>query len=289
MKNYINLSLLAIILFTFACKDEKNTPTPTPTPTPEVEKLGTVEFVFKPMWGEGNFALNTEYTTPSGDKLTASDFKFFVSNIGFAKSDASENPSKAIAGDSAQVGVYLVDFTQASADGSVKIKMQAKESDYSDIRFDIGVPRQYNQADITKNPYPVNKNRGMYWSWNSGYKFLVINGTSKSVNAPSTAAGVNTHLSIGLDARIMPYKFRGLLTSAQLPQISVKDGKTTTVTFTYNVRALFQNGDGSNYRFEAPFTANTPNPVQVHGGYYSDVLKANAAAALEMNSFSAPQ
>lgn len=272
------ISLLFISLFFMACKKDDDVTEPVAE-----EKTGTVEFVFIPKIGQDALELGTEFTTPAGEKMTINEFKFFVSDIGLTLLDASEKQISAIEGDSSKVGIYLVDFSQENAHLEVngkhahgfKFSCKVPVGEYADVRYQIGVPRQYNLADISTNPYPVNGKNGMYWSWNSGFKFLVINGSSPA------AQGTPLHLSIGLGSRILDYNFRSMLLAASREKISVQDGKTTVLTFEFDINAFLTNADGSFYSF-APAT---PSPAQVHGGQMSDVLHANAATSMELIKF----
>jgi hypothetical protein len=121
----------------------------------------------------------------------------------------------------------------------------------------------------------------MYWSWNSGYKFLVVNGTSTSLT------GFNgVHLSIGAD-KSCSFNFRSLILAPSLPKIKVEKDKVTQIKFTYNLMAMLRNTDGTNYSF---ISAN-PNISysQVHGGSTANIIRGNIQQALELNSFTNPQ
>ena len=275
MKNTF-LALIALLAFTSCSKDDDN-----PTEQKTVIPTGKVELVFIPKVGDDILILGDTIITPAGEKMVIKDFKFFVSNIGLSLLDASENPVSPIEGDSNKVGIYLVDFAKSTVETEkgkrgFKISCQAPVGEYADIRYEIGVPRQYNLADISTNPYPVNGKNGMYWSWNSGFKFLVINGTSPA------AQGTPLHLSIGLGYRMLAYNFRSMLLAPNRDKISVQDGKTTTITFEFDINYFLTNADGSYYSF-APAT---PSRAQVHGGEMSDVLHANAATSLNLRDFS---
>jgi len=160
--------------------------------------------------------------------------------------------------------------------------MKSKVGEFVDNKFDIAVPREYNLSEITTNPYPLTSATGMYWSWNSGYKFLVINGKSPLVNSNQNNG---IHMSIGQGQRVMPFNFKSMMTAASLPKIKVEKGKTTTIYFDLDINFLLKNTDGSNYTFVISTATNAPDPAQVHSGYLMDVLKANASNMIEMVSF----
>jgi hypothetical protein len=145
----------------------------------------------------------------------------------------------------------------------------------------MDVPNEYNLADATTNPYPLDAASGMYWSWNSGYKFLVVNGTSASLKGFD-----GVHLSIGADKSCI-FNFRSLILAPSLPKIIVEKDKVTQIRFTYNLMQMLRNTNGTKYSL-------LPNPdgssnSQVHGGANANVLRGNIQQALELKSFSNPQ
>ncbi len=271
MKNLFQFTIATIFTLLIGCEQKKENLDPSE---------GIIEVVFNAKTGTTPLVLGQEFTTPNGEKLKISDFKFFVSEVKMAKTDASEVDTKALASDSAQSGVWLINF----ASGQKSFKFKTNVGEYADLRFSISVPAKYNLAEISKNPYPINNRQGMYWSWNSGFKFIVING----ITTATTSTGSNVHLSIGLTSNRMDYNFRSLLLAAQRSKINVVAGKTTTIQFDYDINGLLTNLNGSNYSFVKVLPSD-PDPMQVHGGYWMTVLKANSAQALNMGSISDPQ
>jgi hypothetical protein len=254
--------------------------------TPANPETGTVELIFEPTLDGTPYFLNSNFTTPAGEDFKVTDFKFYVTNIGLATEDSKEKKAIAFPGDQEQIGVYLSNFTVPNYDNghglnSYKIRFKGVVGEYSDIRFKMEVPSDYNLASMTTNPYPLNASNGMYWSWNSGYKFLVVNGTSTSLT------GFNgVHLSIGVD-KSCSFNFRSLILAPSLPKIKVEKDKVTQIKFTYNLMAMLRNTDGTNYSF---ISAN-PNISysQVHGGSTANIIRGNIQQALELNSFTNPQ
>jgi hypothetical protein len=265
-------------VFIFSCSEEKE------TPKPVVEEQGTVEFEFVPLFKGVPYTKGTEITLEGGDKLTINELKFFIDNIRFVTLDTKEYGVSGIEGDSSQVGLYLVDIleTNSSATFSNTFKFKTKVGEYADIRMDMKVPSKYNLAEISKNPFPVNQSRGMYWSWNSGFKFFVLNGTSPSV------PGGRVHLSLGVD-KFCIYNFKSILAAQNpnVPKILVEKDKVTKVKFTFEIDFMFTNTDGSRYRIDPAAVTNgsSISPFQVHGGHYSNVLRGNIQQAIELENF----
>jgi hypothetical protein len=280
MKNYMLIFSLALAVSLAGCSkdnDDNNTPAETPT--------GTVEMIFIPMVGNDALQMNESFTTPAGEELTITDMKFYLANVAMVNLNGTELAAKPLAGDSAQAGIWLINFTNPNFNAgfglqSYKVGFEVPTGQYADARFAVEVPRQYNLSEITKNPYPVNGSNGMYWSWNSGFKFLVINGTSETVGPDGRNA---VHLSIGQGSRAVDYNFRSMLLAAQRPTINVEAGKVTRIIYTYDINRLLTNVNGTPYSFvQAP---GQPNPFQVHGGELSTVLQANSASAIDIMDF----
>lgn len=276
----LKLATLAIgaTIFISACTKPDDVKPVGPAPT------GTVEVYVTPMVGSNPFVINQEFLTPAGEQLTISDFRFFISQIGLARLSSQEVPAQPFPGDSSQAGIYLVDFRRANhhapgmdhVHNTCALRFKADTGSYADLRFEVSVPRAYNQAEISTNPFPVNANTGMYWTWNSGFKFLVINGRTPLSTTP-------VHLSIGQNSRAMTYSFRSMTLAASRPRIVVREGQVTKIYLTYDLNTLLTNTDGSNYSFvQQP---GRPTPLQVHGGYWSDILNANAANAMQLSQF----
>jgi hypothetical protein len=293
MKTKISLlSAIAICLAIASCKKkevikvEEKIVYVDNTPAPVQQETGTVELIFEPVLNGSAYTMSTSFNTPAGENLKVTDFKFYVSGIGLASDNSKENKALPYPGDQEQSGIYLANFTAPNFNNgnglnSHKLRFKGVVGEYSDIRFRMEVPSDYNLANITTNPYPCNASNGMYWSWNSGFKYLVINGTS--TNVPNGGA---VHLSIGADKNCV-FNFRSLILAPNLPKIKIEKNKVTQIRFTYDLMAMFRNTDGSNYSF---ISGNpSVNNAQVHGGANANVLRGNIQQALELVSFTNPQ
>lgn len=272
MKYYIFIGILALAFTLNSCKKEEN----------KTESYGTVEMIFTPKSGNEAIRMGQTITTPANEDLTINEIKFFVSQLAMVDLDGVEYPAEPLEGDSCQAGIWLVDFTNPNYNAgygniSYRVSFKVPAGEYADNRFAVDVPRSYNLADITTNPYPLNGSNGMYWSWNSGFKFFVLNGVSSAIG------GRPVHLSIGQGFRAVQYNFRSMLLAAQRPTINVEADKTTRLTFEYDINSLLTNADGTPYSFVAQ--EGSPNPSQVHGGELSTVLQANSSSAIEMIEF----
>ena len=227
------------------------------------------------MYGNDTLVFDKLYVTPSGEKFMVDKLKFFLSDIGFFKADNSE--SKPVA-EAFKQGIFLIDFNNPGTYGngkstSYKIDFKLAPGDYKSLRFNIGIPREYNRADPTLAPATLQSMQpGMYWSWNSGYIFLLAEGKGPDV------AGNTFHFGIGEEKRSMPFSFGDIF--SPIPVTVVEQGKTTRVQIYFDFQKLLLNADGTYYSLSE--ISNT----SVHGGYLADVLSANASNTMELVSSS---
>lgn len=169
MKNIFSILLLcSIVSFVHAQKTETNT-------NPQEGKL---KLVFDNIVADQNLQLNTGiYTNARGEKYNISLFNYYISNISLIRTDGSlyvvprdssyflikeENPSQTIVLNHIPVGKY------------------------KGVQFTIGVDSLKNTAPIEERTGvldPAAAGAGMYWSWNSGYIFLKMEGYADSATS----------------------------------------------------------------------------------------------------------
>jgi hypothetical protein len=168
MKTKLNFALMLVLLATVtlfnACKDDDddNPTTPTPTVAPKL----TIELDH--LAGNQKFYLDSTYTTANGDEITASMFKYYVSNIEFVKTDNS---------------VVTIEDTYYLVDASDESTWEIDFDSLEQVNLKQFV---YHWIDSTRNcsgaqTGALDPANGMFWSWNSGYIFVKLEGTSPSI------------------------------------------------------------------------------------------------------------
>lgn len=175
-KNTLFVALATALSFASCTKDETTTPTPTDT-------KGSLILNFDNVVGTQNLQLNSPslYTNAAGEQFSVSMFKYYISNIKLKKADGTEY---VVPQDSSY---FLVDEEKAASQ-MVKLN-NVPTADYTDVTFTIGV-------DSARNTFATDKRQGvldvltcgMYWSWNSGYIFVKMEGSSTQIDT----AGGNT-------------------------------------------------------------------------------------------------
>lgn len=164
MKNNIFLFGLglALIVFTGCKKDEELTE----TPTAPVATYGSVELEFENMFAGAPFALGTTYTNANGEEVNFSTAKYYISNIQLTKTDGTQwiQPES----------YYLVDLSSPST--AMLHLHDVPTGDYTDLTFTVGVDSTRNVSGAQTGALSISNN--MFWSWNSGYIYIKLEGTS---------------------------------------------------------------------------------------------------------------
>ncbi|NOK58173.1 MAG: hypothetical protein GFH25_541210n19 [Chloroflexi bacterium AL-N10] len=143
-----------------------------------------------------DIACATEYTNiGAGDNtITFTDARFYVSNIQLITADGIETPLELEQDGLWQhENVALLDFEDASGGCSTGnedtrsiVVGTVPPGQYTQVKFDLGVPFDLNHLDTTVAPSPLNL-PAMWWSWQAGYKFVRID--MSLADAATEAAG----------------------------------------------------------------------------------------------------
>lgn len=159
------LSLAALSLA--GCKKDNTTPD---------SQTGEVDLEFEHTVGSVPLVLNTgTYATPAGDQFTVSKFKYYISNIKLTRTDGTQYVQPE--------SYYLVDGS-ASASQHLALK-DVPVGDYKGLTFTIGVDSARNVAGAQTGA--LDPSNSMFWSWNSGYIFAKLEGTSPQSTDPANA------------------------------------------------------------------------------------------------------
>lgn len=136
---------------------------------------GPLTLEFDNVVGTTNLQLNTDNTPYANSKSEA--FKvtwltYYVSNIKLKKSDGTYfiDPVKS----DGSAGYYLIDENDAESQEVTLENIPAGE--YTEVTFTIGVDA--SQVDQGAQTGALDPAKGLFWSWNSGYIFMAIEGVS---------------------------------------------------------------------------------------------------------------
>jgi hypothetical protein len=170
MKNlslsFVAVTLLSASLFV-SCKKKSDDPQPVVEPPVAVATPQNLTLKFTPVKGDTTLNFFSNFRTSSGVKFNLSMFRYYVSNIKLVKNDGSEY---------SVANKYLL-VTPNTEDYSLG---NVPAGDYKGIKFSIGVDSATNHKDPTlysnTNPLAI-QSPAIHWSWNSGYIFMMIEGT----------------------------------------------------------------------------------------------------------------
>lgn len=224
---------------------------------------GSVALIVKAYVGKVPFSPDSIYKTPTGESFSIKTLKFFISDL--ALSNAAAKESKALYSTNS-CGIHLIDLSSGLSD---TMKLAFPEGAYSDFRFTMGVPRTLNHQDPASAPAPLDLgNDDMFWEWNSGYIFFLLDGKTDGIKDGLL------HVAIGNDSRLMPFWFGDLFDREPLVKISSE--KKTVIEIQLDLLQLFKNGDSSFY------SINTIDRAIVHNGHHADVLRNNLMQAIRV-------
>lgn len=150
---------------------------------------GTMRLVFDNVAGTQDLQVNGgTYRNASGESFSPTTLNYFVSNIKLTRTDGG---TYVVPQDSSY---FLVKET-VPASQTITLK-NVPAGSYRAVSFVLGVDSLRSTMDISRRTGVLDpagdhtSANGMYWSWNSGYIFLKLEGTSPS--APTDATGKST-------------------------------------------------------------------------------------------------
>jgi hypothetical protein len=177
MKTIINyfFALFFAAAFLLACNNDTVEPI-------GANDMGTVKLEFDNRVGAQKMALGTTaYRNVSGEEFTLTTFNYFISNIALKKADGSvvKFPNQ-----------YFLVRQSDPTSWEPELK-DVPAADYKEISFIIGVDSTRSVSNIGARTGVLDPTSygsdAMYWSWNSGYIFVKMEGTSPVV--PLNSAG----------------------------------------------------------------------------------------------------
>jgi len=211
------------------------------TPDEPETTTGKVTLEFEHIFDGNAFTFGNTYTTSNGDEITPRVFKYYVSNIVLSNEDGSstyEVPNS----------YYIVD---QSVTESLTIGIEGvPNGEYSKVTFMLGVDSTSNVSGAQEGALdPAN---GMFWSWNTGYIFLKLEGV--------TANATDFRYHIG--------GFSGAANNIKIIEASVPagsminvNGTESTVHYMVDVAEFFKNP--TDFDIEAEAMVMMPNPSSV--------------------------
>ncbi|MEO6232752.1 MAG: MbnP family protein [Ferruginibacter sp.] len=143
--------------------------------------LADLSVEFDNVAGASDLQLNTAtYTNAAGESFNITKVKYYVSNFVLTNMNGTVYT---VPQDSCY---FLIDESDASTH---EPELKVPEGEYKTLTFTVGVDSLRNTMDVSKRTGALDltgAGADMYWSWNSGYIFFKMDGTS-----PVIASGTN--------------------------------------------------------------------------------------------------
>jgi hypothetical protein len=148
-----------------SCGDDDTTD---PTPNP-IEGKGKLTIHFDNQYdamGGVDLELGKVYSTESGDSISISSLRYWVSNIIlFNGSDTAYQDVD---------GYYLIENTADNTREMIVLD-EVPAGTYTKMEFAIGVDAANNDT-LGSGKGELSLSNGMFWSWNTGYRFIRLDG-----------------------------------------------------------------------------------------------------------------
>lgn len=142
------------------------------------DTLAPLSIEFDNIAGDQNLQLGTGvYRNAAGETFSVDVLRYYISNISLTRTDGV---TYIVPQDSS----YFLIREQDPQAHFANVKVP--EGEYSRLTFMVGVDSLRNTMDISKRTGvldPSGGMEGMYWDWNSGYIFFMMEGTSFAVPA----------------------------------------------------------------------------------------------------------
>ncbi|MBL7699434.1 MAG: hypothetical protein JNK79_14815 [Chitinophagaceae bacterium] len=166
MKLSFIAAFAAILIFSSCDKDSGSDFQPGDT--------GSITIEFDNVVGPNDLELNTgNYTNGSGEQFTISTFDYFISNLKLKTSGGTEY---VVPKDES----YFLIKEEDEATHEIELE-NVPAGDYVSFTFTVGVDSLKSASPVSERTGvldPAGDAAGMYWTWNSGYIFLKMEGTS---------------------------------------------------------------------------------------------------------------
>lgn len=164
---------------------------------------------------------NSMMELPTGEVFTPNKFKYYISNITFTNTSNQETYTL-------EDGYYLID--QA---GQKSFSFVIPTAAYDQLSFYVGVDQERNLSiDQVGDLDPSND---MVWNWNTGYKFLVLEGEWQY--GESVREGLIIH--IGNNDPASTVNFREITFDLNQAAIDLERNSEVNLDFEAELSALF--------------------------------------------------
>lgn len=132
-----------------------------------------LEISITPEMNGSPFTLNSTYNTIYGELLQPTAFKFYIGQLQLDLADGSRQSFDRY---------YLADLSDTA---SLRIRVQVPPGHYTALQYQLGIDSARNVSGVQSGV--LDPLRGMFWTWNSGYIFYKLEGSSPVSSQPGNA------------------------------------------------------------------------------------------------------
>jgi len=198
----------------------------------------------------------TSYKNAKGEEFKIDVFKYYVSNVKLSKTDGTTYliPES----------YFLIDESKPST--KLITVNDVPTGDYTKIEYTIGVDYARNFAGAQTGALdPVN---GMFWTWNSGYIFVKLEGTSPQSKAQNNA--LTFHIGGVLDPNNTTRTYTTEINSAN--PLRIRTDSKPDMHFIVNAASLFTGTTDVSFA-TLNFTMGGANSVIVADNYSKGMFR----------------
>jgi hypothetical protein len=228
MKTLMQLIAISLLINLSSCKKDSAIKADLNDPaidlTNQNKKNGSLTITFKNTAGSADLNLNTQtYINANSDSFTVSKFKYYISNIVLINGDGSFFAEKE--------SYHLIDNSLSNTYTLVIDSLPLGK--YTGVNFLLGVDSARNTSGAQVGALdPAN---GMFWSWNQGYIFLMMEG-----NSPSSTA-FDHLLTFHLGGFTPPYNcIRSVSPTFGSNELIISEGKTSKLNLKTDLLKMFE-------------------------------------------------
>jgi hypothetical protein len=197
MKNMSRkLLLLTLVLLLVACKRD------TPLLTPDANNSQAwpkLELALVGKTDSADFVMKQWFTLPDGSKMRIDELKLYLGEIQFQNTAGIWIVAKPY---------QLFDFLKSHSPAKTlhgkgeRVQLSLPPGTYHGIRFGLGLPEWTNKLDPTQFPasHDLSVYQGMYWDWNSGYRFFLMEGMQDTSSAGNGIQTIPFAYHLGTDS-----------------------------------------------------------------------------------------
>lgn len=248
--------LLVPMLLALSCKKDTKTTTSEDPPTTTTGQTGSLKIELMNMVDTSALVFGTKYLNANGDTFTVSKFNYYISNIVLTKNDnstVSESNSYHLIRHSS--GVNTISF------GSLP------EGTYKSIKFMLGVDSARNVSGAQTGDLDPAKATDMFWSWNSGYIFVKLEGNSPQ--SGDLTKSITYHIGGYGGANKTQRNFNFDLSATP---VTVGSASTPTVRLTVDASEMFKNP--TKISFATTFNQTSPGTsARILADNYADMIR----------------